>query len=49
MVKAREHELAVMAQMGVTDTWSQGYEEPIDKLGVGATQEQRPIDCIVLS
>ena len=49
MVKAREHEIAVMAQMGVTDAWRQVYEEPIDKLGVGATREQRRIDCILLN
>ena len=49
MVKAREHEIAVMAQMGVTDAWRQVYEEPMDNLGVGATQDQRRIDRILLS
>ena len=35
MVKAREHEIAVMVQMGVRDAWRQVYEEPIDHLGSG--------------
>ena len=39
----------MMAQMGVTDAWRQVYEEPIDKLGPGATRKQRRIDCILLS
>ena len=49
VVKAREHEITVMAQMGVMDAWRQVYQEPIDKLGVGATREQRRIDRILRS
>ena len=48
-LKTRDHEVNVMPQMGVLDAWRNVFAEPEDKLGVGATREQRWIDRILIS